>query len=71
MGGCLHVDKNKMLTNYVLVAYKNVEGHGYGPLDFHVPTKALCNLQEPITEGFEDRWSRTPSLEEESRWAHI
>jgi hypothetical protein len=32
------VDKYKLPTNHILVAYQNVEGHGHGLLDFYVPT---------------------------------
>jgi hypothetical protein len=48
---CSHVDKHKLPTNHILVAYQNVEGHEDGPLDFHAPIKALFNLQVPVTEG--------------------
>ena len=40
-----------MSANHILVAYKNVEGHGHGPLDFHAPTKALFNLQVLVAKG--------------------
>ena len=37
---CAYVDKLKPPTNHILVAYKNVEGHEHGQLDFHVPTQS-------------------------------
>ena len=40
----------------------NVKGRGHGLLDFHASTKESFNLYVPVTEGFEDQWSRTPSL---------
>ena len=35
--GCFCVDK--LPTNHILI------GHGYGPLDFHAPTKALITYK--------------------------
>ena len=40
-----------MPTNYILVTYKNVEGHGYMPLDFTASTKALFNLRVLVAKG--------------------
>jgi hypothetical protein len=32
------VHKQKQATNHIMMAYWNVEGRGFGPLDFHAPT---------------------------------
>ena len=56
---CSHVDKRKAPTNHILVVCYNMENCGHEPLDVHLPTKALFNLQMLATKGVQ---SRTPSL---------
>ena len=47
-----------MPANHNLVVYKNVEGHGHGPLNFHKPTKALFNLQVLVAKGLKINFRR-------------
>ena len=61
-GRCLHVNKHKLPTNHILVAYQNVEGGGHMPLDIHAPTTTLFNLQLPITEGLKTCFKRKRRL---------
>ena len=42
--------KHKPLTNHVLVAYYNAEGHGHMLLDFHAPTKVEASLTDKMRE---------------------
>ena len=56
-----HVDKHKSPIHHIMVAYYNVEGCGHELLEFHVSTKALFNLQVPVTEGLKTNSRRRRS----------
>ena len=45
-----------------MLAYYNVEGYRHGLLDFHAPSKALLNLQEPVTKGLKTNFRRRRRL---------
>ena len=61
---CFHVDKHKLPTNYILVAYWNLEGTWQGP---HAPTN---DLQVPITKGLKEGLEGGPKFEKMrvARW---
>jgi hypothetical protein len=47
-----------MSANHNLVAYKNVEGHGHGSLDFNKLNKALFNLRVLVAKGLKINFRR-------------
>ena len=49
---CSRVYKHEPPTNHILVAYKNVDGCGHGPLDFHASPRVMYTLTSGMNVFF-------------------